>query len=106
MNARHLEKRALMVHRVDLRRVAEDAALAVAQDRPVLPAAFQQFVHHLQVFIRVVVAGIVIGLRLMADIACAALQIGSDNIPANAPAGEVIERRQAAGKGIGVLKRQ
>ena len=37
---------------------------------------------------------------------CAAVEIAGDDIPADAPVGEMIERREAAGQLIGVLERQ
>lgn len=85
MNAGHLKEVALMVDRMDFARIAENAPLAIAQNSPLFPTALQQFVHHLQILVGVVVARIVVGLALLADIARAAFQIRSDDIPADPP---------------------
>ncbi len=93
-----------MVNRVDFCRIAEDAAHAVAHHRIVFPAAFQQLVHHLQIFVGIVITRIVIGLALMTDILCTALQIRGDDVPADTTFGQVIQRGNAAGKRIRMLK--
>ena len=106
VDPRHGKELSLMVNGMDFPRIAEDLALSVAQHRPVLPASLQQFVDHLQILIGIVIAGVVVGLSLLADIARPALQIGGDDVPAHPPFGQMVERRQTTGEGVRMLKRQ
>ena len=93
-----------MVNRMDFLRIAKNSPFAIAQNRAVFPTAFQQFIHDVEVFIGVVVARIMVGLRLIPNIAGAAFQIRGNNIPAHPSFGQMIERRQPTGKWIGMLK--
>ena len=106
MITRHIKKLAVVVNGVNFTRVTENSAFTVAQNRPLFPTALQQFVDNLQVLIGVVVARIMRRLRLLADIARPAFQIGGNNVPAHAPFGQVVQGRQATGKGIRMFKRQ
>ena len=93
-----------MVDRMNFSRIAEDLALPVAQHRAVFPAAFQQLIDHLQVFIGVVVAGVMVGLRFLPNVPRPALQIGGHDIPAHPPLRQMVEGRKTAGERIGMLK--
>ena len=104
VNTRHLEVFADMADLMNLARVAEYPPLAIAQDCPLLPAAFPQLVANLQVLLGIVVARIVLGQCLLADVPGAAFQIGGDYVPAGTALGQVVEGRQAAGEGIRVLE--
>ena len=104
VDPRYREEVPLMVDRMNFSRIAEDLALPVAQHRAVFPAAFQQFIDHLQVFIGVVVAGVMVGLRFLPNVPRPALQIGSHDIPAHPPLRQMVEGRKTAGERIGMLK--
>ena len=73
-------------------------------DGVVFPAAFPELVDHLHIFVRDVVAVVV------ARSACpcpaprrGAVEIAGDDVPADPPLGQMIERRHAPGKRIGRL---
>ena len=106
VDPRHGKELSLMVNGMDFPRIAEDLPLSVAQYRPILPASLQQLIDHLQILIGIVIAGVMVGLGLLADIARPALQIGGDDIPAHPPFGQMIERRQTTSEGVRMLKRQ
>ena len=76
---------------------------AVAQHGAVFPASFPKLVDHLHVFLGHVVAAVVLRLLRQAHAARGAVEIAGDDVPADAPLGQVIERRHAAGEGIGRL---
>ena len=76
---------------------------AVAQHGVVLPASFPKLVDHLHVFLGHVVAAVVLRLLRQAHAARGAVEIAGDDVPADAALGQVIERRHAAGEGIGRL---
>ncbi|MNZ94136.1 hypothetical protein D3C78_1132370 [compost metagenome] len=104
MEAGHLEVLAVVLDLVDLGRVGEQAALAVAYHRVLLPAALEQLVEHLQVFVGVVVALVVAAQRLLAEVARAAVQVGGDDVPADAALGQMVQGGEAAGERIRVLE--
>ncbi|BAK11638.1 hypothetical protein PAJ_1558 [Pantoea ananatis AJ13355] len=106
MNARYLEKRSLMINGVHLIGIAENMTLAIAYHGIILPTAFQQLVYHLQIFVGVVITRIVAGLADLSQIAGSAFQIGGNDIPADPTFGQMIQRRHAPGKRIGMLKRE
>src|SRR5471032_1438570 len=106
MNARHLEMFSDVSNLMDLARVAEDSPLAIAQDRALFPAAFPELVADLQILFGEVVTGVVFGLVFLPEVIRAALQIRSDDVPASATPGQVIEGRQATGERIRMLERQ
>ena len=86
-----------------LARIGIKAARAVAQNRVVLPAAFPELVHHLHIFFGSVVALVVLDLLRQAHAARRAVEIAGDDVPADPPAGEMVQRRHAAGEEIGRL---
>ena len=91
VDPRHREEVPLMVNRVNFSRIAEDLTFPVAQHRAILPAPLQQLIDHLQIFIGVVVAGVVVGLRFLANITRPALKIGGHDIPAHSPLRQMVE---------------
>ena len=70
------------------------AGVAVAQHRPVFPAAFPQLVDDLHVFLGDFVARVVLRLARKADALGGAVEIPGDHIPADTPAGQMIECRK------------
>ena len=95
---------ALMRDAMDLRRIGEDAARAVADRGVVLPASFPELVDHLHIFVRDVVAVVMRGLLVLAGAARGAVEIAGHDVPADAPLGQVIERRHPPRKRIGRLE--
>ena len=91
VDPRHGEEVTLMIDRMNFLRIAEDPALAIAQHRAIFPAPFQQLINHVEILIGVVIARIVIGLRLMANVARPAFQIRGDDVPAHPALGQMIE---------------
>ena len=87
MDARHLEVATVVADRMDLRRIGEDAAGAVAENSIVLPASFPQLVADLHIFVGDVVAVVVRALAAKTDILRAAIEIGGDDVPPCAPFG-------------------
>ncbi|MNV84529.1 hypothetical protein D3C71_1784080 [compost metagenome] len=106
MDARHLEVFADVLDLVDLARIAENPPFAITQNGALFPAALPQFVANLQILFGKVVPGVVFGLGFLPKILGAALQVGSDDVPAGAALGQVIESRQAPGERIRMLERQ
>jgi len=92
MHAGHAEMLTGMADVVHLVGVGEDATRAVAEHRVVLPGTLPQLVEHLEVLVDVVVARIVCGLIGLAHVAGGRRQIAGDDVPADAPVGEVIQR--------------
>ncbi len=106
VNAGHLEVFAQVLDLVDLARIAEQLALAIAQDRAVFPTAFPELVADLQVLFGVVITRVMFGLGALAEVLRPALQVGGDDIPAGTALGQVVEGRQATGERIRMLERQ
>ena len=79
-----------------------DVAAAVVPDGVVRPAAFPQRVHHLHELVGDVVA-LVMRSQARADAARGAGEVAGHDVPAKAPAGEVVERRHAPGEQRGRL---
>ena len=92
--------RPIVVHLGDQGRVGIDAARLVALQRAVGPGALPQPVHHLHELVGGVVARVVLGQLVAAHGERAAAQERRDDVPADAPAGHVIQRRHAPGKQI------
>ena len=86
------------MHDVDPGRVGVEAACLVTQHGTVFPTALPQLVDQRHVFVRQVVAVVVGGLSGQAHGACRAVEIAGDDVPADPPAGQVVERRHAAGE--------
>src|ERR1700733_1274177 len=89
---------------MDLRRIGEDAPGTVAKHRIVLPASFPQLVADLHIFFGDVIAIIVRALAAKANILGAAIKIGGDDVPAGASLCQMVQRREAAREGVGVLE--
>ena len=106
VNARHLEVFADVLDFVDFARIAEDPALAIAQDCTLLPTAFPEFVANLQVLFGEVVASVVFRLVFLPEVLRTAFQVRGHDVPTRAALGQVIEGRQTTGKRIRVFKRQ
>ena len=97
-----LEVLALVVHAVDLGVVDQVAALAVGHHRARLPRA-PQAAHHLHVFVRHVVAQVVLGHAGHAEVHRREVGAAGDGIPAGAAGRHLVERRHEAGQQIGVV---
>ncbi len=86
-----------------LGRVGVDAPLAVGDHRVVVPGAFPELVEHVQVFVGDLVAAVVGHLVVQAEVARGVGQVGGDDVPADAAAGQVVEGAHAPGEGEGRL---
>ncbi|KGC34693.1 hypothetical protein DO62_3207 [Burkholderia pseudomallei] len=106
MDARHVVIAAAMADRMHLRRLGEHAARGVAHDRAVLPRTFPQLVANLEILVGDRVALVVIRLPRQPEVARGAVEIRRDDVPADAPARQMIERRHASRERIGMLIRQ
>ena len=89
---------------VDLRRIGEHTVLLVAAHRIPFPRAFPQLVEHGEVFVGVVVAGIVFELIDLTHVAGCSGQIAGDDIPSDPATRQVVERRQPPGERIRMLE--
>ncbi len=77
-----------------------DALAAVSQHGIVGPASLKQLVQHLEVFIGLVVATVMLRLLGQAHGARSAVQIASDDVPADSAIAQVIQGRETACKQI------
>src|SRR5436309_15315972 len=93
----------LMLDPVDPGGIGEYAAVAVAQDSAVLPAALPELVDHLHILVGDLVALLVARLHRKPHAGGGAVQIAGDDVPAGAPLGQMIQSRYAAGERIGRL---
>ena len=89
---------------MNLRRIGEDAARAVAQHGVVLPAPLPELVDHLHIFVGDLVAVVMRGLLVLAGAARGAVEIAGDDVPADPAFGEMVERRHSPRKRIGRLE--
>ena len=83
--------------------IGENAARAVAQHGIVLPASFPELVDHLHIFVGDVVAVVMRGLLVLAGAAGRAVEIAGHDVPADAPFGQMVERRHPPRERIGRL---
>jgi len=97
----HLVVAAAMAHAMDLGRIGENSIGLVAQHRAVFPAGLPQLVDNGHVFVGDVVAAVVVGLSRQSHAARRAVEIAGHDVPANAAARQVVERRHAPGEQIG-----
>ncbi|MCY1302354.1 hypothetical protein D9M70_520050 [compost metagenome] len=104
MDAGDGEVAAAVIDRVHLVGMGEDAGCTVADDGTVLPAAFPELVADLQIFLCEIIAVVMARLLRLADIEGATVQVGGDDVPADAPFGQMIECRDAAGEGVGMVE--
>lgn len=66
----------------------------------VSPAAFEQLVQHLQVFIGLVVAAVVLGLVLQAHGAGGAVEVTGDDVPADPAIAQVVKGGKPPGEQV------
>ncbi len=98
--------RPVVPHAMNPVRIGKDPALPVAQHGAVLPASLPQLVDHLHVVLGHGIARVVAGLLALAHALRGAVQVAGDDVPADAPVGQMVQRRHAAGERIGRLERQ
>ena len=94
--AARAEEHALVVEPMDLRGIGEDAALAVEDDRVVLPRV-PVAEHRLHELVGAVVAGVVLGMARPAEVGRLGVVQRRDHVPGRAAADHVVERREDAG---------
>ena len=92
-----------MAHPVDLGRIGEYPAFPVAHRGSLLPAPLPQSVHDLHVFVGEVVALVVARLDSQPHAGGRAVEIAGDDVPAGAPTGQMVQRRQPTGQRVGRL---
>ncbi len=92
----NLEMGAKVIDVTNFRRVGVDAALAVLDDRIVVPRAFPKFIEHIEVFVRDFITVVVRNLALEAEIARGVRQVGRDNVPGDTTFRQVVERAHPA----------
>ena len=93
---------ALVIDGMDLGGIDQHARLAVGDDRARLPRA-PQAAAHLHVFVGHVVAQVVVGHALHAEIHRRKIRAAGDGVPADAAARHLVERRHQAGQQVGVI---
>ncbi|SAL87917.1 hypothetical protein AWB67_07500 [Caballeronia terrestris] len=103
MDALHPEILALVIDAMHLRGIGEHAGGRVAHARAVLPAAFPELVDDVHVLVGDVVALVARGDLVLAEHLHAALGEPRDDVPADAPARQMIERRHAPREHVGRL---
>src|SRR5471032_3581122 len=86
------------------RRARSCVIAAITQDRALLPTAFPELVANLQVLLGKVITGVMLSLVFLTEIFRAAIQVRSDDVPAGAALGQVIEGRQASGERVRVFE--
>ncbi len=91
MRTSHIVMLADVVDRVNLCRVGVHTAHGVTQHRVVFPTALPQFVGHVEILIRAVVALVVQRQATQAKTGSGVRQIGGDDVPRHPPTREVIE---------------
>ena len=84
----------------------EDAIVAVAHHRVVLPASFPQLVHDLHVFVGDVVAMVVRVLRVHPHPLGRAVEVAGHDVPSDPPARQMVQRRHPAREWIRRLERE
>ncbi len=94
---------AVDVHAVHARGIGVDAAPTVFHDRPVLPARLPEAVADIEVLLGDCVPFVVLRQRVAAEVAGAALEVRSDDVPRDAAPGQVVERRHRAREGERVV---
>ena len=76
---------------------------AARSRRALLPGALPELVEHLEIFLGIVVAPVMRGQRRVAPAPVGAVEIAGHDVPADAAARQVVERRDPAGEGVGRL---
>ena len=100
--AARAEVLALVIDGMDLGVIDQHAALAVGDDRARLPRA-PQAAADLHVFVGHVVAQVMVGHALHAEVHRREIGAAGDGIPADAAARHLVERRHQAGQQVGVI---
>ena len=101
VRARHVEILAVVIDLVDLGRVDEHVAIAIARHRVFLPGVFPQLVADLHILLGAVIA-LVMGHHLAeTEVRVGVGQIGRHDVPGHAPIGQMIERREQLGGVVG-----
>ena len=103
MDSGHLVVRAVVVDRVHLGGVGVDSALPVLDDGAILPRTLPELVDDLHEFIGEVVALVVSQLARVAQVPRGGFEVAGDNVPADAPACEVVKRGELAGQCVGLF---
>ena len=103
VDALHADMRAVVPHGADAGRVGVEACGLVAADGVVGPASLPELGHGFEVIVGDVVAAVVRGLPPKSHCAGGAVEIAGDDVPADAAPGQVVERGDAAGEGVGRL---
>ena len=85
---------------MDLGRVSKNPIGLVAQYSAVLPAGLPQFIDDRHIFVGRIIATIMIGLNGQPHAARRAVEIAGHDIPADAAAGQVVQRRHTPGEQI------
>jgi hypothetical protein len=101
MNSVYLVMAALMPHAMDLGRVSKNPIGFVAQYSAVLPAGLPQFIDDRHIFICRIIATVMVGLNGQPHSARRAVEIAGHDIPADAAAGQVVQRRHTPSEQIG-----
>jgi hypothetical protein len=96
VNRIELEVRAIVPDAMHFLRPGEHPLRAVTQHRLVFPAALPQLVDDLHVFFGDLVARVVLRLSRISHTLGGAVQIAGDDVPADAPAGQMVECRKPA----------
>src|ERR1700736_7083992 len=90
-----MELLAVVVHLAHPSRIGVGAPAAVARYCVVRPPALPQRVNHLEVFVRQIVAVVMLDLCIETHGACSAVQIAGDDVPPDSATREMIQRRHA-----------
>ena len=95
VNALHPVVPSVMPHRPHPGGIGKYPPRLVAQHRVVVPAAFPELVEDLEILFCRIVAGVMVRLLFHAHAAGGAVEIAGDDVPADPPLGQVIQRRHA-----------
>src|SRR5205807_10513120 len=90
-----MELLAVVVHLTHPSRIGVGAPAAITRYCVVRPAALPQRVNYLQVFIRQIVAVVMLDLCIETHGACSAVEIAGDDVPPDPATGEMIQGRHA-----------
>src|SRR5467141_5272224 len=90
-----MELLAVVVHLTHPSWIGVGAPAAIARYCVVRPTALPQRVNHFQVFVRQIVAVVMLDLCIETHSACSAVQIAGDDVPPDPATREMIQRRHA-----------
>src|SRR5207244_12200159 len=100
-NCVHLVMTTVMPHPVDLGGVCKNTIGLVAPHGAVFPARLPQLIDDRHVFVGDVVPPVVVGMGGQSHAAGRAVERAGHDVPPDPAAGEVVERRHAAGEQVG-----